>query len=439
MTLQERIKELPRQGFYVLLAYMPFHIFLSQWLSTYTGGLSVWKGAKDAIIFVLVTLAVILVWVEHKSNRVFNWLVWITVAYGVLHLLVWAVNPHIYKDTAILGSVYNIRLLWFLLIGMSVRLLWSRIDENHVIRIILLISSVVCVLGVLQYFLPKDLLTHFGYSLARGVKPAFFIDDKTNLPRIMSTLRDPNSLGAYLIVPITLLVYKLFTVRPQRRQLVGGLLIFHGWALLLTFSRSAWLGTVISVAVLAAYKWRAQLKPLLAKYWPILIGSILLIGSLTLMFRHQYAVQNILVHGDQSTALKSQYDSNGYHWLYTKRGLEGIVHQPQGHGPGTAGLVSIQNPNGGFLTENYYVQIGYEVGVLGLVLLLLVHLRVYKELLRRLSPLSVALIGSFWGYMLCNMLLHTWSNEAVAAQWWLLAGLVVFAPKVTKRHPKNTC
>jgi hypothetical protein len=35
-----------------------------------------------------------------------------------------------------------------------------------------------------------------------------------------------------------------------------------------------------------------------------------------------------------------------------------------------------------------------------------------------------------------NMLFHMWSNEAVAAQWWLLAGLLVggFAAPVAKSH-----
>ncbi len=442
MTIQERIEELPKQGFYLLLAYMPFHVFIVQWLSLYTGGLAVLKGLKDVLALLLVTLTVLLVWIKRKSSREFNWFVGLAIAYAAFHFLVWALNPGIYKDSALLGSVYNNRLLWFLVFGMGVRLLWPKMSENNVMRFVVFVSTVVCAFGILQYFLPKDLLEHFGYSVARGVKPMFFIDDKPNLPRIMSTLRDPNSLGAYLIVPTTILFYKLVTVAREKRQFIGGLLFLHGLTLFLTFSRSAWLGAVVSVTVLGVYALRAKFMPWLSKYWPPLLGTVLLVGSVALMYKGQYAVQNILVHSDESTAAKSQHDSNSYHWLYAREGLKGMYRQPLGHGPGTAGLVSIQHPDHGFLTENYYIQVGYEVGVVGLLIFLAVNVLVYRALLRRRGVLSAVLLASFWGYVVCNILLHTWSNEAVAGQWWLLAGLAVGAPlvvaKTTGKKPSKT-
>lgn len=433
MTIQERIEDLPRQGFYLLLIYMPFHVFIVQWFSLYTGGMAVWKGLKDAIALLLVCLTVLLVWLKRKSTREFNWFVWLALGYALVHFLVWALNPTIYKDTALLGSVYNNRLLWFLVLGMGVRLLWPRLSEGSVIRVVVGVSTAVCVLGVLQYFLPKDIMENFGYSVARGVKPMFFIDDKPDLPRIMSTLRDPNSLGAYLIVPITILFYKLFTVVREKRQMIAGLLFLHGLTLFLTFSRSAWLGAFVSVTILGVYALRSKFVPWLLKYWPLLLGVFLLFSSVALMYKDQYAIQNILIHSDESTEAKAQYDSNELHIIYARKGLEGMANQPQGNGPGTAGLVSIQHPEKGFLTENYYIQIGYEVGAIGLLIFLAVNVLVYKGLLRRRGVLSAVLLASFWGYVVCNMLLHTWSNEAVASQWWLLAGFVVGGSVVVKK------
>src|SRR6185369_4305517 len=129
-------------------------------------------------------------------------------------------------------------------------------------------------------------------------------------------------------------------------------------------------------------------------------------------------------------------NSNQYHWYFVRRGLDGIAAQPLGHGPGTAVVVSIQNPHGGLLTENYYVQIGYEVGVLGLAVFVALNGLVYVWLLRRHDLWTVVLLTSFWGYVLMNMLLHTWSNEAVAAQWWLLAGAGLASAK-GKSSPKR--
>ncbi|HSX23599.1 MAG TPA: O-antigen ligase family protein [Candidatus Saccharimonadales bacterium] len=416
------LRRIPYYGALALLVYMPFHIFLVQSLSLVTGGLSAWKAAKDVLTTIILAVTVLLVWQQHKTTRTFNWFFGLAFAYGLIHLLVWAINPHIYRDGALLGTIYNNRLLWYLLIGMGAALLWPKqLNERRIIRLVLMVSTMVCGLGILQYFLPKDILTHVGYSIARGVKPAFFIDDKRNLPRIMSTLRDPNSLGAYLIVPITILAYTWLR-GSKRRLLIAGLLGLHGLALFLTFSRSAWLGTVVSLGVLGAYQFRTGLKKWMEKYWPLALGIVLLVGSLTLLVRQQYVVQNVLVHSDKSTKLA---DSNALHLQHVKEGLRGILHKSQGHGPGTAGLVSIQNPAGGFLTENYYVQIGYEVGVLGLLVFLAAHALAYKRLLTRRTQLAAVLLASFWGYVLVNMLLHSWSNEAVAAQYWLMLGITL--------------
>lgn len=412
------------------MAYMPFHIFLAQSLSLLTGGITEWKASKDALAAALALLAVILVWIWGEYSRRFNLVVSLAALYGGVHLLVWALNPDIYLGSAILGTIYNNRLFWYLIIGLGGGYLArKKLNENKLINIVLVISTVICFLGVLQYFLPKDILTHLGYSLERGVKPAFFIDDKPDLPRIMSTLRDPNSLGAYLILPITLIAYRLVNEVTRKRTLFLGLMGLHGLALFLTFSRSAWVGTAISLGVFGAFYIRTQIMHFLRRYGLLLIGFILLIASISFVFRDQYVVQNILIHSDENTT--AELDSNENHIEFARRGLGGIIQKPLGHGPGTAGLVSIKNPAGGFLTENYYIQIGYEIGVLGLLIFAAASIWIYKLLLIRNTPLAICLIASFWGYLLVNMLLHIWSNEAVAAQWWLLAGLSM-APLIAK-------
>jgi hypothetical protein len=421
----ERVKRIPLGGIYALLAYMPFHVFLAQSLSVITGGLSVWKIAKDIFGAFLLLFIVVRVYQGRKATPLFKRFLLLLVLYGAIHLIVWALNPHIYKQGALLGIIYNNRVPGYLVMGMGAALLLPKeFKAERLVRFVILISTIVCALGVLQYFLPKDLLTHFGYSLARGVKPAFFIDDKPDLPRIMSTLRDPNSLGAFLILPITILVYEFFR-NNRRRMLITGLLLLHGLALFLTFSRSAWAAALISAGIIVASEYRRQLKPLLLKYWPIALGTVLLAGSLLLTARHQYVVQNIIEHSDKSTR---QVGSNGLHVIKIEQGIKGIIQKPIGHGPGTAGLVSIHNPGGGLLTENYYLQIGYEAGILGLLLFVAINILVYLRLLRSRNSLAPVILASFWGYVLMNMLLQIWSNEAVALQWWLLAGIVLALP-----------
>lgn len=411
-----------------LLAYMPFHIFLSQWLSTITGGLDVWKIAKDVLLAAATLLVVCLVWWSKKADRIFTGLVLVTIGYAAIHLLVWAFHRDIYRQSAILGLVFNLRLFCFMILGYGAVLLKPEaVHVERLLRIVVGLGFVVALLGIAQYFLPRDILTHFGYSLDRGVRPAFFIDGAQGFPRIMSTLREPNSLGAYLIMPMTVAVLWMAqaTSRKARMQWLGvsGVMAV---AILLTFSRSAWIGAVLSVGLALLWRYREAVVHYGRRFgW--LACVVVLLGAVTLYSqRHSSFVTSYIVH---SSTNSQDIDSNGYHKLFLKQGLEGIKDQPEGHGPGTAGLASIQNPQGSFLTENYYVQIGYEVGIVGLLLFIVVQAWIFMRLWRqRNTVLGGVLLASFWAYVVMNMLLHIWSNEAVACQWWVLAGIALALP-----------
>lgn len=418
----EHIKRLPLLGAYALLTYMPFHVFLSQSVSLLTGGLPAWKIAKDVFTLLLVIITVICVWTQRKKVPQWYWAAaGLALLYALIHGLTYFFNQDTGLRIAMLASVYNNRLLWYFLIGAGALILHpSRTFMVAALRLVIVVSTIVSLLAVVQYFLPKDVLTHVGYSVSRGVKPAFFIDDKPDLPRVMSTIRDPNSLGAFLVVPVTVLILAFNKADNRRRMLVAGLLGLHGLALLLTFSRGSWLAMMISVCVALALWQRALLLKYVKRFWLVGVTGLLLFGGVLYAFRDQYVVQNIIFHSDETT--RAELDSNELHADFVSRGLRGIARDPLGHGPGTAGIVAIQNPSGGLLTENYYVQIGFEAGLLGLLVFIAVLLWVYRLLGDGLP--ATALRAAFWGYVVANLVAHTWSNEAVAAQWWLLAGMV---------------
>lgn len=426
------LRRVPYYGSLALLAYMPFHVFLAQSLSLLTGGLDVWKLGKDGLLFALTMFAVCLVWGSRKSTRLFNGLVLVTVVYGLLHFTLWFLHPDIYRDSALLGVIYNNRLFCFTLLGLSAALLKpASIDQRFLLKLTLGVSTVVAVLGIIQYFLPADFLTHFGYSVGRGTRASFLIDDKAGLVRIMSTLREPNALAAYLIVPITGLITVILQLKDKNKRLMaGGVLGLHLLALLLTFSRSGWLGAMLSSALVVWWHWREWAWVFVKRFGFVMIAVAITLAVGAYSMRRSTFVQSYITHTSAKQSVNN-LKSNDYHRLFVERGLRGIAQNPLGHGPGTAGLASIQNPKGSFLTENYYVQIGYEVGMLGLLIFIGTQGVLYRELWRyRGHTLPVTLLASFWAYVLTNMLLHTWSNEAVAAQWWLLAGLVLVVPTV---------
>lgn len=419
-----------------LLAYMPFHIFLSQWLSTYTGGLDAWKIAKDVFTAVLVSVMVCTVLLTRKYTKLYLGLVGFAVAYLVLHLVLWFATDQP-NDTGLLATVYNNRIIWYLLIGYSLALLAPRlVSRRALVRLLLIVSTIVCLIGLAQWLLPKDIMTNFGYSIERGTKPNFFIDDKPDLPRIFSTIRDPNSLGAFLILPITILVGALIRFwSSQKRMLLAGLLLLHLLILFLTFSRSALIGTFLAVGSLLVLQYGYLLRRHYRKLvLPAVVGIVILVGGVFLL-RDQYVVQNVVFHSDESTTLD---DPNELRVKLFQKGVDGVVDDPEGHGPGMAGLVSTRLPNG-LLTENYYLQIAYEVGVLGLLMFVGLLAVILRQLWRlRGTFLAQALLASFVGLAFMNLLLHTWANEAVAVAWWLVAGLALARMNIPIRSKERT-
>ncbi len=235
-----------------LFVYMPFHIFLSQWLSTFTGHLDWWKIGKDVFAWAVLIFGSGLVLYARKANRLFYMLWALLLSYTFLHLslLLTTDQP---TTTGLLATIYNTRIIWYVIIGCNLVLLAkNKVAQKKIqtdfIKYLLIVSTIVCVVALLQWVLPKDVMTHFGYSVERGVKPAFFIDDKPDLPRVMSTIRDPNSLGAFLILPILLLTNLLIkNWKTNKKMMLSGVLLLHLLILFMTFSRGAWLATAIAL------------------------------------------------------------------------------------------------------------------------------------------------------------------------------------------------
>jgi len=419
----QRLKLLLLWGVYILLAYMPFHLFLSRWLSLYTGGLGQWAAGKDILTLMLLVLALFIAFKDKlfKSKPLLIATL-LMVAYGITHLLFIIFDREDqHTRSFIIATLYNGRIFAYLFIGIVAALSIERLELRRLTRLLIIVSTITCLFAFVQYLLPKDLMEHFGYSIERGVKPSFFIDDKPGFPRVMSTVRDPNSYGAYLIVPITLL-WGVFIKGSYHKLKIAGLLLAHMLALFLTFSRGAWLGAILSLLITSFYLYRNKLWRLWHRHKLIIIALGVVVIAGTLVFRNTYVFQNVILHSDKSTVMA---DPNELRVQLQTQATDGILDDPEGHGPGTAGLVSIGNPNGTFLTENYFLQIGYEVGLTGLVLFLMLLVLTYRALVKSSENLlRVVLLSSFWAYFLISFLIHLWSNEAVAAQWWLLTGLI---------------
>ena len=430
------LRRAEKLAYYLALAftvYLPLHIFLSQSLSLVTGGLDIWKAAKDVVICVAVPFLLLLAYKQGAfKDRFFKRFALLGGLYVLLYVLFLLFDNNADTQSAITASVYNTRPLGYLLLGYVVtNSSDGKVYAKNLVKTLLIMCLVVAGFGVAQYFLPKDLLTHVGYSLERGVKPIFFIDDKPDFPRVMSTLRDPNSLGAFLALPIVYSVYFLFIKKGKHywKQLSDNwlkvLLGLSVACLVFTFSRSGAITNVVALLTLLIVVTK-QKASLVKKYAPLALVVLLIVASLFAVFKNTYVVQNVLLHADSKTI---QEDPNELRLSLGKKVAEHIKQFPFGEGPGTAGLVSINNPKGTQLTENYYLQIAYEVGIAGLILFIALYVLVLKKLHTVNSDLSVIVFCTGIGLAVFSLLNHSWSNEALAYTWWAYAGCAVVVLK----------
>jgi O-antigen ligase len=346
----------------------------------------------------------------------------LNLAWGLL-----ALNQHDVTAKALgYGLIVNLRFLAFFLVTWAVALRMARL-RSHWQWLVLWPAAGVIIFGLLQIFvLPHDFLRHFGYSAAT-IQPFETINHNQHYVRIASTLRGANPLGAYLLIPISLLVVLL--IRNGRNWRQGIFLAASLIVLFFTFSRSAWVGAALSIIVLLFLSRLSRPAQKVA----LAVSTVFLIlaACVTISLRHNPHFENFVFHTQSGSGVVS---SNDNHITAFKSGMHDLRHSPLGDGPGTAGPASVYNNHQARIAENYFIQIGQETGWLGLTLFLLINLAVAALLyVRRDDPLALSLFASLIGLTFINLLSHAWTDDTLAYVWWGLAG-VAMAPLTLKKE-----
>lgn len=408
----------------VILLLMPFHAFLTVWGSSLVGHYTALRLWKEVLLAICMAGVICLIATDHKirSHTLSRRLVWLifsymllTVAWGLL-----ALNQHDVTAKALgYGLIVNLRFLAFFLVTWAVALRMARLRTNWQ-WLVYWPAIVVVAFGLLQVFvLPNDFLRHFGYGAS--TIPAYeTINHNQHYVRIASTLRGANPLGAYLVIPISLVSVLLLSGKRNWRQ--GVFLVAALAVLFFTFSRSAWIGAGLSLVIilfLSRLSRRSQRIALAVATGLILTGAVLAVA-----FHDDRSFENFVFHTQTHSAVPDT--SNQDHLSALKTGLDDLRHHVLGAGPGTAGPASVYNNHPARIAENYYIQIGQEVGWLGLFMFVLINVGVgYLLLLRRADPLALSLFASLVGLTFINLLSHAWTDDTLAYVWWGLAGIAM--------------
>ncbi len=430
-TRREVVSTIEAYLFCFVLALVPFHAFITVWLSTFVGNytlLRLWPAAITVLLFILLLVSLVNNPDERRLYR-HSYLLKIILGYSVF-VIVFGVVAYLLKGVSLKAVAYGILLdvrffIWFLFAFLIAKR--STRLQNHWWSITVVPLVFVTLFALFQFFvLPSDFLSHFGYERGPTIPPLQTINEDPSTIRAQSFLRGPNQLGLYLLFGLSLMIAVL--ARGKSRTLRTKILFGIGMiclviALFATHSRSAWLGSAVVIGTAFVVDMGRRMS---RKYLIVICAGLLLVGGgLFAAFQQTTTFKDVILHA--STNTENNHDSNAGHLNGIRSGLDDIASNPLGDGPGTAGPASayntLQPPR---ISESQYLNVGQELGWLGLIFFfgMTVFLGVRLFLMRK-DPLSYGLFLSLVGVSVANIFMYSWFDETLAYMWWGLAGLVV--------------
>jgi len=403
-----------------LVLIMPLHAFLSISLGQITDNQAAWQAWKE-VGLVLGTIAAAGLFVAQKKTRdslVSQPAVWSATAFGIVAIVVSLANRAVGIQSFLLGAKTT---LAFLVLFIAVQTISFTSERwNSLIKTLLFISSAVGAFAVAQvYLLPPDFLARFGYNTTTVI-PFHLVDPAVDSIRVIATFSGPNQLGSFMIIPFILSLW--FVLRKTWLALIP--LGLTGFALFHSFSRSAWIGAVIAIFITLLIRLRGWWKlTLIAPLVAMAIVANILSGPVRSMSTD---LTFYVFHGQFVDGRSNGSDSNRI--ANAQYGVTKIQDQPLGYGLGTAGPASKNNATP-VITENSYLQIGIESGVIGLLLFGLTLLLTMIALIKRFNVVDEAkpLLAILLGLSASNLFLHTWSDSATALVLWGLMGYCLTA------------
>ncbi|MEX0881563.1 MAG: O-antigen ligase family protein [Candidatus Saccharimonadales bacterium] len=420
----------------LIIVILPFHAFLTVWLASAIDHYTLLRLWKEFLLIIIVAGALYLLATDDSlRRRMLSSRLTQAVEIYFLISIAWGIAAYALEEATLkalgYGLIVNLRFLIFFL-AIWIIATKSQWLKKQWPKLLLIPAAIVIFIGLLQRFvLPYDVLKYFGYS-SETIFPYQTINRDINYPRIMSTLRGANPLGAYLVLVLS--ASAIFFLKFTRRRLAWGLFGFAALAaLLFSYSRGAWIGMALGAVFLG---W-ISLKKIRTRNLA-LAGLILLLivgAASTLALRNNATFQNYFFHtNDRSTVDES---SNEEHISAFRNGLDDVLGEPLGRGIGTAGPASVYNENRVRIADNYFIQIAQEVGWLGLVVFLAINFLAARELwFRRSDALPGILLISFVGLTAANLVSHAWTDDTLAYIWWGLAG-VCLSNNLKSRVSKN--
>lgn len=407
-------KEVIVFGLLAILLVMPFHALIS----TFIGSLGINKLLVQSWKEVLVVV-MSLCWAVYQLtkkrltikadsvNILFLLIIFLSVIVTLL------IRPN--SEAVLFGVKTNLVALTLFFIA-QVPIASNSLLKKNLQWIVILPAVIVSTFAIFQAFLiPPELLEKIGYSV-ETINPRQIIDGSINFYRSFSSLGGPNQLGAYLLLPLAFSL--VYGIRQKNwLAILSSLPILAG--IILSFSRSAWIGAVITF-FLSIFILIPKKQKIYFLVFSLVLGSI--IGALVLsQIGTNERLQNVLLHGRVFEGRIEGSDQQRIDSIANT--ASEIVARPLGHGLGSAGPASFRADKP-VIPENWFLQIAYEIGIIGLLLYIFAFAALLGDFIRnRSNPLAASLFSATVGILVINVFLQAWADSTLVLCMFALYGI----------------
>ena len=398
----------------LLVGLTPFHAFLITWAGAPVV-LSMWREFLVMAICGLIAVEIVL---EKRWPR-FDALDWVIIAFAAVAIF-WLPFQRFEVAQWALGVRFDVMPFVFLLFLRQAK--WdSEKMTAWLYRIFFITAGVVVLFGIFHATsLPKDFLTHFGYpayntvpDAENGLTACQYLEHTTSVCRATSTFGGPTRYGVFLLLVLGMLLPAILQkTRERGRGVAVALFAMTLASVFLTYSRSIWIG--LATAAIFALFWAAYIKVQYRK--KIIIAGLVVLVLLIIsagIFAWRFSVEEKNSYVPQlAHSIFVRTASSNKHVELAKKGLQTIIAHPLGMGLGKVGPASVRF-NEKFLTENWYLQIGAEMGVLGLLLFCGLLVVLSKKLLAdKTDWRRIGLFLSLFGIAITGLFTHSFEETS---------------------------
>lgn len=282
----------------------------------------------------------------------------------------------------------------------------------------LAVSIIIAAWGLIEHFFLFDKYWSFWNLVSKELVFGYGWHTVVGVKQIASFIGGPNQLASYLLPAIFILIGLSVRAIEKKQKLsiilFSCLVLLVNFAILLTYSRSAFLGLLVPLIIFPFFLAKKKLIKVL------LLAIIIGVLSLGILIIKNNYTNDLITHGGSqlahSSALKQSIDE------IKNRTVTALPVLFFGKGLGTAGP-SVLKYGDGLVSESWYLQLVLELGLIGLlawltfvssIIVLMFKTKKIEEILIGLTLVAISITSLF---------LHTWAdNPAMSYTAMILLG-----------------